>query len=57
MRWVLRVFGFPVFDLAACEPEEGGWSQHTGGQFELAQEAPEAYYGEPDEEFGFKVPK
>lgn len=37
MRWVLRLFGFPIFDLSAEEPDWSGYGGSTGGQFEIAQ--------------------
>lgn len=56
MIWVLRLFGFPVFELSASEPEQYGWGHNVGGQYEIAQEPAEGYYESPDEEFGFRGP-
>lgn len=56
MRWVLRLFGFPVVDLSASESDEAGWGYHTAGQFEVAQEPSEGYYGDSEPEFGFRGP-
>lgn len=54
MRWTLRLFGFPVFELSAEELEDSHWGNATSGQFELVQADPGAEYVEPDEGFGFR---
>lgn len=55
MRWALRIFGFPIFELSAGEPTGYAGGHYTGGQFELSTEALSPQYEEvPEEEFGFR---
>lgn len=54
MRWVLRLFGFPVFELHADEQTEYADGGTTGGQFELASGDLSVQYEEDPEAFGFR---